>query len=160
MPARRYTARRASEYAGDQPSAVHSSDRASEPRTDLRDLLQVLTAVALPVGADSERPAGTLALVGRAEELWRVTVGDGCEASVNRGAADCVVGEGVNSSVGQPAERESCAPMAKASVERSSGAVWKAVSKTPSTGAKRMSQNVRANCRYDERVSHAQHTRK
>ena len=48
---------------------------------------------------------------------------------------------------GSENERDDDAPMAKASDERSRGAVWKAVSKTPSTGAKRMSQNVRANCR-------------
>lgn len=36
--------------------------------------------------------------------------------------------------------------MAKASVERSSGADWYLVSKTPLTGAKTMSQKMRVNC--------------
>lgn len=64
--------------------------RQRRPADALRNLLEILARVALPVGADGERAARSLAPVGRAEEGGRLAGGDRGEAGVDGGTTYCV----------------------------------------------------------------------
>lgn len=110
----------------------------------LDNLHQVLLRKLLPVRADRERRKRSFPIVSLAKKRCGLAGCDCGEAVGDGGTADC----GRNRQYGGAwIWKGSSAPMANASVARSSGAVWNGVSKTPSMGAKRMSQKVRTNCK-------------
>lgn len=119
--------------------------------TYLNDLEQVLLRVPPPSDPDGKSLERSFPVVRLLQERRSFSGSDGGETFVDRRATHCDAGHQGEPSPTLAALSLGNAPMAKASVARSKGAVWKGVSKTPSTGAKRMSQKMRANCAWRAR---------
>lgn len=121
--------------------------------TYLDNLEKVLLSIAIPANADCKRLEGSFAIVRLFQEGGSFASSNSGESLVDRRSTDCASStyqSTVSSGIRSPAEWEVTwprdAPMEKASVAKSRGAVWNGVSNTPSTGANKMSQKMRANC--------------
>lgn len=121
--------------------------------TYLDDLEKVLLSIAIPADTDCKRLERSFAIVGLFQEGGPLACSDSGESLVDRRPTDCDPGESQSfdslrdSSAPLSSERtrRRDVPMEKASVAKSRGAVWNGVSNTPSTGAYKTSQKMRAN---------------